>query len=192
MEHFFRKKNVTRAEVAAMFARISNITNSEPRGGIYSDVPSTHWASGFIQKVSKELNLFNGYPDGTFHPNSPMTRAELTIVITKFMKTGAGADATNMNFTDVSTHWAKSFIEQAFRYKIITGYSDNTFRPDEFIKRSEMVTMVNKMQYRGPLSVQTPNFPDVPSNYWAYGQIEEAAVNHSFYRDENGNEIMAQ
>jgi hypothetical protein len=181
--------NVTRAEVATILARVSGIENPKRQAGFFNDVNADHWASGFIEAASNELGLFTGYPDGSFKPNAPITRAELAVVTAKFLKTGSPAPFI-VHFNDSLGHWGRNFIEEAYRYKLTVGYSDGSFKPNEYIKRSEMVTMVNKMLYRGPLNVSTATFPDVTPNHWAFGQVEEASRNHWFIRDSNGNEIM--
>jgi hypothetical protein len=186
---FKPERNVTRAEVATIFSRILGYDSELPVDGVFKDVQANHWASGFIAKATRDLKLFRGYQDGTFHPNEPITRAELAIVTTKFLNTGESAPFV-VHFSDSTNHWAKNFIEQAYRYKLVTGYKDNTFRPDEKILRSELVTMINKMLYRGPLLVKSPTFPDVALSHWANGQVEEASLNHSFIRDSMGNETL--
>lgn len=46
----------------------------------YTDVPAGHWAEKYIAAVQRE-NLMSGYPDGTFQPDKPLTRAELAVVL---------------------------------------------------------------------------------------------------------------
>lgn len=50
----------------------------------YSDVPKTHAAYDALERVSK-LGIINGYPDGTFKPNTYMTRAQLAVVIDRLL-----------------------------------------------------------------------------------------------------------
>ena len=50
-------------------------------------------------------------------------------------------------FTDLAGHWAEQLIKQAAEKKIVTGYTDGTFRPDHTVTRSEFVVMlVNALQ----------------------------------------------
>ena len=53
--------------------------------GPFKDVPKDHWASAAIEKV-KAAGLMQGFPDGTFKPNEPMTRAQMATVIANMLK----------------------------------------------------------------------------------------------------------
>ena len=79
----------------------------------YPDVESSRWSASKIQ-WAKENDLVKGYPDGSFQPGTPVTRAELISVLenaAKFAKTKQGETAelvTNQkptNFSDISGHW---------------------------------------------------------------------------------------
>ena len=57
------------------------------------------------------------------------------------------------------------------------------------MKRSETVTLINKMLYRGPLNTEISSFIDVGTDHWAFGHIEEAYIEHELKLDDNGIEI---
>ena len=95
-----------------------------------------------------------------------------------------------LKYSDIKGHWAVNFIEEVSRHNIIKGYEDGTFRPNEKIKRSETVTLINNMLYRGPLNTEVSSFVDVATGHWAFGHIEEAAINHQLKLNDNGDEII--
>nr|QOY38495.1 S-layer homology domain-containing protein [Anaerobacillus isosaccharinicus] len=53
--------------------------------GPFPDVPKNHWASEAIETV-KEAGIMNGFADGTFKPNEPVTRAQLATVVANIFK----------------------------------------------------------------------------------------------------------
>lgn len=67
-------RNMTRAEVAQMFYALLNDQNV-PATVSFSDVPDGAWYADAVETLAS-LGMFTGYPDGTFHPNSTITRAE--------------------------------------------------------------------------------------------------------------------
>ena len=184
---FKPEKQVTRAEVAAMFTKLLNLEIKRETQAAYSDVPMEHWAAGVIQAAT-DAGLFKGYEDNTFRPDATITRAELAVVIGKYLKLEE-VKPFKIHYSDIGGHWALNLIEEVTRYNIIEGYEDGTFRPDEKIKRSETVTLINKMLYRGPLKVDKSSFADVEVNHWAFGHIEEAARDHVLKLDQFGDEI---
>jgi methionine salvage enolase-phosphatase E1 len=116
-----------------------------------------------------------------------MTRGELSVIITKL--TGESNQYFNQDtFTDTAKHWARYFVEEAYRNKIISGYSDKTFQPNKEVTRAEAVTVINKILYRGPLDTEISTFKDVEKNHWAKGYIEEAATNHIYIIEKDGRE----
>ena len=181
--------NVTRAEVAAMMYNVLGINKEVSTNKSYTDVKSTHWAYECINVVTSS-GLFVGYNDGSFHPDSFITRAEFATVLANYLEF-KNVEHDKMNFADVSTHWARNFIEEIYRVKLIEGYiekGERLFKPDNNISRSEAVTIVNKMLFRGPLSGIEMPFKDVEGTHWAYGHILESALDHNFKRNEDDSE----
>lgn len=71
--------------------------------------------------------------------------------------------------TDISSHWAKSQIENLVNQGVITGYPDNTFKPDNTITRAEFMTMTNRafsLSDTAPIS-----YSDVKADDWFAQQI---------------------
>lgn len=95
-------------------------------------------------------------------------------------------------FTDLSGHWAEANITEIYRYGIIKGYEDNTFRPNNTITREETITMVNQMLHRGPLTKVKPSFPDNLESNWSFGHVEEATNTHKSFYNENGSETLVK
>ena len=51
----------------------------------FIDVPETHWAYKAIMELA-EMGLINGYEDGSFQPNKPVTRAEVATIIARLQE----------------------------------------------------------------------------------------------------------
>ncbi|MGG1553917.1 Ig-like domain-containing protein [Paenibacillus ferrarius] len=182
----FKTNNaLTRAELAAIVARLTeNVKIEAPL--TFRDVSETHWAANYIKIVTKH-GVFNGFEDGTFHPEAPVTRAELASVMVRFLKLNVGVTG-DYHFTDVQGNWAAQSIEELYREKFLAGYPDGTFKPAANITRVEAVTLINRMLYRGPLTGISPLFPDVSSTYWGFGDIMEASISHESTRNADGSE----
>jgi len=78
---------ITRAEFAAMAVRVLGLEAAaeQAKGATkFSDVPATHWASGYINIVVDQ-GFMHGYPDGTFRPDAPVTYAEALAVIVRLL-----------------------------------------------------------------------------------------------------------
>ena len=55
------------------------------------------------------------------------------------------ASAGGAAFTDIDGHWAEAIIEEAVGLKIVGGYPDGTFRPDNLIKREEFYKLLTNI-----------------------------------------------
>ncbi len=189
--HTFRPSQATtRAELAAMLWRVmqangsSAVTSTSAR---YTDVPSTHWASEAIRQLQAQ-QIMLGVSADRFAPNRPLTRAEFATLAVRWQKLTPTGTATT-SFSDVDGHWAASSIAILVQTGVVKGYSDGTFRPNEGVTRAELVTMMNRLLKRGPLTgVTTATWNDVPATHWAFGDIEEASLAHSYEVQSNGTE----
>ena len=128
-----------------------------------------HWASKEIQYLVDE-GIVDGYPDGSFRPNKDVTRAE-------FMKMINGAfdlrKEGKVPFSDVNTgDWYYNYIAVGTGEGYITGYEDNTVRPNRTITRQEAATMVGKALGLKELNQANMNFTDSNNiSNWADGWI---------------------
>lgn len=102
-----------------------------------SDVAG-NWAAANINKLLA-TGAIGGYPDGTFKPANNITRAEFATVMVKAFKL---EQRQEMAFSDVSGHWAKEYIATAQAHKIVSGYSDGRFGPNDLITREQMAVMI--------------------------------------------------
>jgi hypothetical protein len=109
--------------------------------GTLSDV-SGNWAEPFI-RVLAEKNIIVGYPDGTYKPDQPVTRAEFAAMLGKaFDLQPIRADR---KFKDVpSKHWAAAVIQKAYQSGFLAGYPNGTFAPNQNIIRIQsLVSLIN-------------------------------------------------
>lgn len=162
---------VTRAEAAAMIARIIEDTGS---GSVASfrDVPGTHWAEPFIRQLV-QLGVMRGYGDGSFKPDLAMTRAEFAMVLLPLLEeNGSKLDAPSVSFSDMSGHWAEEAVTELQARGIVQGYDDGSYRPNHTLTRAEAVTMINRLLGIKPVYAEPSKWSDVPSSHWAYGDIQ--------------------
>lgn len=150
----------------------------------YSDVPLGEWYENYIA-YAEQHDLVNGYADGTFHPNAPITRAEAAKLTASFMGLEVKENAFS-GFDDVDytgSKWAAPSIWALVANEVIDGYTDNTFRPTNNISRAEAAAMIAKATGFRPDSdeqaayaQQFPNSPfgDVSTSIWYYSYILRA------------------
>lgn len=185
-------RNMTRAEVTMMFARLlkdrpeANKVYAMP----YSDVTKADWYAYAVSYMT-ENKLIMGYPDGTFKPNSPISRAEFAAIASRFdqLKTGL-----SLPFNDVGAdHWAYDVIASAADKGWVNGYPDGSFKPENKITRAEVVSTTNRMLNRYAdlafaKSHKTELAPmrDMDESHWAYGAAVEAMNGHDYHRQADG------
>ncbi|ACV64679.1 S-layer domain protein [Desulfofarcimen acetoxidans DSM 771] len=145
--------------------------------GELSDI-SGHWANNQINSWLNQGLVF-GYPDGTFKPDKEMSRAEFVALVNRSFKI-QNSNETN-SFTDVKTgDWFSKDVEAARVAGYISGYEDNTFRPDRNISRQEVaviVTRLLKLDTAGDLT-ELDKFADrssIPS--WSQAGLNAAVKN---------------
>ena len=119
------------------------------RAHIFTDVPSDFWAANSISTVTK-ANLMKGYSDGTFRPNQPMTREEVAALFNNITDDGTAAFLSS-KFKDItSDRWSALAIESVARKNIISGYGDNTYKPEKYMSRQEFAVVAdNYIHYLG-------------------------------------------
>ena len=182
---FGPERNMTRAEVTTMFARLltEQIEADKTYSNTFSDVPKGYWAANYIGYM-QQFGIITGYSDGSFRPDAPVTRAEFAAIASRFEKLTEGSKS----FTDVSdTYWAARYINFAATRGWVTGYSDGTFKPENTITRAEVAAVTCRLlersadqnYIRSHLN-ELRTFSDMTESHWAYWYAMEAANGHDY------------
>ena len=136
---------ITRGEVAELLA--NNLADQspaeQPEQARFTDVtPGSAQADALARLCDR--GLLNGYPDGSYRPDAPITRAEFC-VIASALSADAATDGT-ATFTDVpSGYWAYDVIARMASQDILKGYGDGTFRPEKPITHQEAVLILQRL-----------------------------------------------
>lgn len=171
---FRAEREVTRAEMAAIFARILGLDLSNPGEPMYEDINTDAWYYNYVQSVSR-VGLFSGYSDKLFKPNQPVTHAEIASAFSNYWELrGIEIDSDGNYYSDISGHWAEKMINRLYNSGISVGYTNGTFKPDAFTTRVELVVLVNRSLNRPEEFKDIPSFSDVLKSYWGFGAIEAA------------------
>ena len=182
--------NITRAEVATIFFRLLTEevrTANSTQSNSLSDVTRGQWFNHAVSTLSS-MGIVKGHNDGTFAPNAPITRAEFAAIAARFDDKNTN---TSSKFTDIASHWAKNEIGIAANKGWINGYSDGTFRPNQYITRAEAMTLVNRVLNRLPENssdlldsmIKWPDNSDASA--WYYLAVQEATNSHYYKTKEN-------
>ncbi|OXM86393.1 S8 family peptidase [Paenibacillus rigui] len=142
-DYTFRPNHaITRAEATTLLSRALNL--SKQKGIYYTDLAPDHWAYPYIARAAQS-GIVDGYPDGSFAPDQPVSRMEMISMIAKGLnKTGKRRGANP--FTDVDdNYWGTPILKQMKAEGWIDGYADGSFRPDQQASRAEFVSMLAKM-----------------------------------------------
>lgn len=110
----------------------------------FTDVPADHNYYDAITNLSAE-GILDGMGDGTFAPESPVTRAQFTKIICYALSVGdiTYSEEERSIFTDLApNHWAANNIVQAYKQGIINGMGDGTFAPEAGVQYEQAVKMV--------------------------------------------------
>ncbi|WP_158099471.1 C69 family dipeptidase [Flavonifractor sp. An9] len=136
----------------------------------FDDVDSSAWYADAVSYVA-ENGIMNGAGNGTFAPDTVMSRAMLVQVLYNLEGKPEAADCT---FTDVAADaWYADAVAWAADAGIVTGVSDTTFAPDQMMTREQIATILYRYAAYKNYDVTASN--DL-SSYTDAGQIGSYAV----------------
>ena len=164
----------SRYEVVDMLDKLFDITGTTA-GNRFADVSEAH-------KKAVELfaaaGVINGYEDGSFGGAREITRAEMVKILSVLLgldKTAVEGE-TAVTLSDISGHWAESYIRKFVAKGYILGYPEGDFRPDKAVSRAEAVTIINRVTGLAKTSGLPQRFRDLPGDFWAYDEIMNAVI----------------
>jgi hypothetical protein len=127
---------------------------TQTSGTGFKDISANYWAKDFITELA-DKKIILGYPDGTYRPEEPVTRAELAAMLSlAFLK---DKSRQPIIFQDVSTSdWTHSYILDAYQKGFLDVDAANKFNPEENISRLDIfVALARGLNYSAGGSTNT-------------------------------------
>ncbi|GLX68712.1 esterase-like activity of phytase family protein [Paenibacillus glycanilyticus] len=149
---FEPNRNISRAEFAALIVRALGLTPEQSQQS-FSDVSSGAW---YANEVGAAVNagIINGYNDNAFHPNAPITREEMAVILvralnfTKVDLSVAASEQTSIigSFKDAAkVGWSKPEVAAAVKAGLLNGYANQTLVPQGNATRGESAALIKRM-----------------------------------------------
>jgi parallel beta-helix repeat protein len=137
-----------------------------------------HWAQAYIDALATQ-DIIGGFPDGTFRPNEPVTRAQFAAIVAKAFSPSPKRAA--VNFVDVqSDFWGQQAIQVAYQGGFMTGYPGQLFQPGQAIPRVQaLASLVSGLGLGSDINASISRYQDaaqIPD--WATGAIAAATQNN--------------
>lgn len=134
---------------------------------------SDHWAKDIIQN-SINNGLARGYLDGTFRPDNNITRAEFMSLVNGIFEY---TQVTEVNYSDVNiAEWYAYTVSVAKAAGYITGYPDNTMRPDSPISREEAAMIIMTLNNIEGNSQGINKFADKGLFFWSMDAVGAVSI----------------
>lgn len=186
---FYPNEAITRAEAAKIIYMLMDDPGADDILKENIEFSDVNESSEYFQYIKSmvEYGIMNGYSDGTFKPDAKLTRAQFVKILVPFIEKDDKSSEIKVYFSDVpEEYWAFNEISVASLSNVISGYSDGTFRPNNYVTRAQTAVIINSMLGRtadGTIIYDYDNirmYPDMGTDFWAYADIMEASVPHEY------------
>ena len=105
-----------------------------------------HWAEMYIEKAIVN-GIVNGYPDGNFKPDEPVSRAAFVAIMDKSVRVAEirKEEYPLTNFSDYTElpEWSKAGFRKAIYYDWLKPYSDGTIRPMSLLTLNDISRLIS-------------------------------------------------
>jgi hypothetical protein len=146
----FRPNNmVSRAELATILIKAAGLQAKKVNYSSFSDIKVTDWYSPFVETAKDYLTGYRT-ADGSyiFNPTTPALREDITVALVKLkgydvarLSNRSIIEAMFKDFAGISES-AKDYVAIAVENGLVSGYEDETFRPQATITRAEAATLL--------------------------------------------------
>ncbi len=170
---------IKRSEIMMIIYNLygNDMEQNQSRLDSFSDVERNQWYSNAVA-YSINNEIIHGY-NGEIRPNDSITREEVAVILSSFYP---DKDIVEAPFIDVEESWSKYYIDKLYSYGIVSGYGDNTYRPNQTATRAEFVSLVNRLIDRPDGFLMERTYPDLTEEHWAYEEMMNAANGGLLYK----------
>ncbi len=188
--------NMTRAEACTVVTRLivaeETLAADTLHKSSFKDVNEGAWYYKYIAYIDENLGAFK-VDSGNFYPDNKITRAEFVQLL--YSMGWIKATDKKVSFKDVpSNHVHYEAVMAAASAGIVNGKTPDTFDPEGYIKRSEVVKVMCMVLGRTPdrdsfERVAVAGFADVSENHWAYPFVMASAYEHTAVNIGSGKQV---
>lgn len=141
---------ITRAEMSVILVKASGLAPANPSAATFTDIGPGHWAYGVVEAAAA-AGMLKGYPDGSFRPDTEVTRAETAALLFKLTSRPLPVVALPSSVPDVGeSHWARNIIAAALDAGLLETVEKNNFAPDVPALRSQVARGLALMMTMSP------------------------------------------
>ena len=156
--HFAPDETVTRAELVVFLSRMGDMTKLGAGSTELCDIPDDAWYADAVRWANSH-GIARGDDSGYFHPNAPVTREDLCVMLVRFMNvcgyTPSGMQSADSFFDRASiSNYARDSVDALTRAGIISGKREGFFVPKDHATRAECA----KILYNSLLLMEKSSF----------------------------------
>ena len=142
---FAPEATTTRAMIVSILARLENVTTAQAAG--FADVNDEWYATAV--NWAANVGVVNGYEDGTFKPNTAITREQLAAILMNYAAykgydVSARADLSHYSDADSISSWANDVLLWAVAEGLLTGVTDDTIAPQAHATRAQVAAILQR------------------------------------------------
>lgn len=153
-----------------LFILAAFVMMNNPANAFYTDMSESHWAYQPI-KFLTEVGVVVGYPDGTYKPDIPVTRAEFASMAIKALGQENTTVSQPIHFSDITPDfWAYDIIQKAVYFDLIPNSKGESYRPFDSVTRAEAINIAVNALTTNQISQQKAN-DIISKSYEDYTQM---------------------
>ncbi len=140
---FAPEATTTRAMIVSILARLEGVTSAEAAG--FADVTDEWYATAV--NWAANVGVVNGYEDGTFKPNTAITREQLAAILMNYAQykgQDVSARADLNGYTDQPSTWAEEAISWSVAEGLLTGVTADTLQPQGAATRAQVAAILQR------------------------------------------------
>ncbi|MEQ8175519.1 MAG: S-layer homology domain-containing protein [Syntrophomonadaceae bacterium] len=135
---FHGEQNLTRAQMAVLIYKAKNLSPVQPAGSTFNDLGPDHWAYPYITTMVQN-GILAGYPDGSFRPEDPVTRAQCAALLLRLTSSTLNGAFLPGEIQDVDpSFWACQPVAASLNSGIMEPVDPSHFEPDSPATRAQV------------------------------------------------------
>lgn len=148
---FGPNKSITRGQFVSVLGRMLNVNVNDYKDQNFKDVKSGMYYSPYIAWANK-VGIVSGVGQGNFAPDKELTREEMSVMMTKFLKV-SGKNLNTKGKTNAFKDeekiqgWAKDSVKEMARLGLVSGMGDGNFAPKAPFTRAQVAQVLYNIDH---------------------------------------------